>query len=121
MGESSSIICRGRENLTWVEAGSMPPNFYVPWSSKSLFTVHRLVVTVIQRAWIQCRLSVCTDAANAIMALSNPLSSDLKPENILLDFTGHIALCDFGTHGSYVAACATDIFWRVMQAEHVRV
>jgi serine/threonine protein kinase len=22
--------------------------------------------------------------------------SDLKPENILLDFTGHIALCDFG-------------------------
>jgi serum/glucocorticoid-regulated kinase 2 len=21
---------------------------------------------------------------------------DLKPENILLDFTGHIALCDFG-------------------------
>ena len=23
-------------------------------------------------------------------------SSDLKPENILLDYTGHIALCDFG-------------------------
>jgi hypothetical protein len=22
--------------------------------------------------------------------------SDLKPENILLDYTGHIALCDFG-------------------------
>ena len=21
---------------------------------------------------------------------------DLKPENILLDYTGHIALCDFG-------------------------
>jgi serum/glucocorticoid-regulated kinase 2 len=24
------------------------------------------------------------------------LHSDLKPENILLDYTGHIALCDFG-------------------------
>lgn len=24
------------------------------------------------------------------------VSSDLKPENILLDYTGHIALCDFG-------------------------
>jgi len=24
------------------------------------------------------------------------LVSDLKPENILLDYTGHIALCDFG-------------------------
>ena len=23
-------------------------------------------------------------------------ASDLKPENILLDYTGHIALCDFG-------------------------
>jgi serine/threonine protein kinase len=23
-------------------------------------------------------------------------SRDLKPENILLDYTGHIALCDFG-------------------------
>lgn len=27
---------------------------------------------------------------------SPPLTSDLKPENILLDYTGHIALCDFG-------------------------
>ncbi|KAF8754575.1 Protein kinase C terminal domain [Rhizoctonia solani] len=25
-----------------------------------------------------------------------PSNSDLKPENILLDYTGHIALCDFG-------------------------
>jgi len=25
-----------------------------------------------------------------------PPPSDLKPENILLDYTGHIALCDFG-------------------------
>ncbi|KAG6837186.1 AGC protein kinase Gad8 [Arthromyces matolae] len=26
----------------------------------------------------------------------NPACRDLKPENILLDYTGHIALCDFG-------------------------
>lgn len=24
------------------------------------------------------------------------INRDLKPENILLDYTGHIALCDFG-------------------------
>lgn len=28
--------------------------------------------------------------------LFTSISSDLKPENILLDYTGHIALCDFG-------------------------
>ena len=26
----------------------------------------------------------------------NVIYRDLKPENILLDYTGHIALCDFG-------------------------
>ncbi len=26
----------------------------------------------------------------------NNVCRDLKPENILLDYTGHIALCDFG-------------------------
>jgi tRNA A-37 threonylcarbamoyl transferase component Bud32 len=30
------------------------------------------------------------------MGLSADFNSDLKPENILLDYTGHIALCDFG-------------------------
>jgi serum/glucocorticoid-regulated kinase 2 len=29
-----------------------------------------------------------------VMARAN--DRDLKPENILLDYTGHIALCDFG-------------------------
>ena len=29
-------------------------------------------------------------------ALRSSNRSDLKPENILLDYTGHIALCDFG-------------------------
>lgn len=31
-----------------------------------------------------------------VWVYSHTLSSDLKPENILLDYTGHIALCDFG-------------------------
>ena len=29
--------------------------------------------------------------------LTDSYQSDLKPENILLDYTGHIALCDFGS------------------------
>jgi serum/glucocorticoid-regulated kinase 2 len=28
---------------------------------------------------------------------------DLKPENILLDYTGHIALCDFGKHEYFLS------------------
>jgi serine/threonine protein kinase len=33
---------------------------------------------------------------------------DLKPENILLDYTGHIALCDFGISG--VLCCSYPTF-----------
>lgn len=40
-------------------------------------------------------------AAELLVALEhlhgfNVVYRDLKPENILLDYTGHIALCDFG-------------------------
>lgn len=40
-------------------------------------------------------------AAELLLALEhlhafNVVYRDLKPENILLDYTGHIALCDFG-------------------------
>ena len=42
-------------------------------------------------------LFICTNQPRStilpIFVLGN---SDLKPENILLDYTGHIALCDFG-------------------------
>lgn len=41
--------------------------------------VYRCVISILQ-VWHRI------DLAN----------SDLKPENILLDYTGHIALCDFG-------------------------
>jgi serum/glucocorticoid-regulated kinase 2 len=33
---------------------------------------------------------------NTLFLCLTVLPRDLKPENILLDFTGHIALCDFG-------------------------
>jgi hypothetical protein len=47
------------------------------------------------------------------------MDSDLKPENILLDYTGHIALCDFGlcklnmsnedtTNSTSPLCCSTD-------------
>jgi serine/threonine protein kinase len=35
-----------------------------------------------------------TGKCTALITLT--LNRDLKPENIMLDFTGHIALCDFG-------------------------
>lgn len=35
--------------------------------------------------------------------------SDLKPENILLDYTGHIALCDFGTQPVFYDLITSDI------------
>lgn len=40
--------------------------------------------------WLRCYIpvSIPGNRANVVR--------DLKPENIMLDFTGHIALCDFG-------------------------
>ncbi len=32
----------------------------------------------------------------SVYQLLTVIFRDLKPENILLDYTGHIALCDFG-------------------------
>ena len=48
---------------------------------------------------ISTTLTLCTGRWQACSrkSLTNPCPSrDLKPENILLDYTGHIALCDFG-------------------------
>lgn len=47
-------------------------------------------------AWFQCRISVRHCGATSGQLLTCCFISDLKPENILLDYTGHIALCDFG-------------------------
>jgi len=47
------------------------------------------------------------------------LISDLKPENILLDYTGHIALCDFGAP-SYDSSRRSDSRpHRSLQVEYV--
>jgi serine/threonine protein kinase len=47
-------------------------------------------------AWVQCGLSVGLALDIISRMMLNWPRSDLKPENILLDYTGHIALCDFG-------------------------
>jgi serine/threonine protein kinase len=45
---------------------------------------------------------------------------DLKPENILLDYTGHIALCDFGWFSGVVRQHLAQVgFFRPLQAKHV--
>jgi len=36
------------------------------------------------------------DHRHAFIGRRRSRHSDLKPENILLDYSGHIALCDFG-------------------------
>ena len=58
---------------------------------------------------------------NVLLSWNN-FYRDLKPENILLDYTGHIALCDFG-----LWPCSMIYFtwlkkflFRFVQAEHVR-
>lgn len=46
--------------------------------------------------------------------------SDLKPENILLDYTGHIALCDFGRSQGYLVWREADkMTIRPLQTQHV--
>jgi len=59
---------------------SIALNFYLPWNTYMSLTSY-----IGQPfRYLTCFSSLC-----------NTLS-DLKPENILLDYTGHIALCDFG-------------------------
>lgn len=49
----------------------------------------------------------------------NVVYRDLKPENILLDYTGHIALCDFGTSASCPSRSPSYIYTRPLQTKHV--
>ena len=47
-------------------------------------------------AWVQRGIPVCFTRIVLVLDSLTCSHSDLKPENILLDYTGHIALCDFG-------------------------
>lgn len=43
-----------------------------------------------------CAPTRVPDHTHALIIHTDHICRDLKPENILLDYTGHIALCDFG-------------------------
>ena len=57
-------------------------NFFAPWNA-----------CILLESFIG---TVCTHHAFLTTLLFPLTPRDLKPENILLDYTGHIALCDFG-------------------------
>lgn len=58
--------------------GSTVPSFYWHWNTFTISTS-------------------CTGKRKFYLRNeADTLHRDLKPENILLDYTGHIALCDFG-------------------------
>ncbi len=59
----------------------MPRSFSVLWS---IFMASTLYTGMFAPFGIMIRMFT-------------PLHRDLKPENILLDYSGHIALCDFGS------------------------
>jgi serum/glucocorticoid-regulated kinase 2 len=54
------------------------------------------------------------------LILNSHASSDLKPENILLDFTGHIALCDFGEYVIRLCCHVLTAMVRPLQAKYER-
>jgi hypothetical protein len=80
MAVNSSITCNVKGSLIRIAVASMRLNSYVRWS---IFTVS----TSSTGNW-------GFDLPIRVLELIH--ASDLKPENILLDYTGHIALCDFG-------------------------
>lgn len=98
MAENCFITYNGRANSINREAVSMPPSSCVLLNSecglemavlmllKFVSSVHGF--NVVYRSVVKplCFKLFQTDT----------FLSDLKPENILLDYTGHIALCDFG-------------------------
>lgn len=81
MGENSSTTCNERENSTKIGAAFTLLNSF---ARLSIFTASTLFIGDI------------IHLHHSQTLYANQVPSDLKPENILLDYTGHIALCDFG-------------------------
>lgn len=83
MEVNCSITCNVKGSSIRIEAGSMPLNFFAHWNicMASMSSIGGIIPFLVP-----------------IFRLTE-LSRDLKPENILLDYTGHIALCDFGKFG----------------------
>lgn len=82
MAENCFIIYREKANLTRIAVGFTRLNFFVHWSicmASTLF-IGSFTLYLYMTSW-------CAHDGR---------DRDLKPENILLDYTGHIALCDFG-------------------------
>lgn len=97
MEESCFIICNESIDLTRSELGKsfyynyirgfrpFCPSFYSAELLLALEHLHELDV-------VYRYVTIWYTVSNTWI----PIGSDLKPENILLDYTGHIALCDFG-------------------------
>ena len=71
-------ICKKRADSVWNDPDSMRPNFYARLNACMVWMSFIGMQSILPHL---CSLFPCRD---------------LKPENIMLDFTGHIALCDFG-------------------------
>lgn len=82
MAVNCSTISNERASLTNTEVDSTLPSYFVPSSICTASTLYtgRFLLAI---SYFHLTLTITTP-------------SDLKPENILLDYTGHIALCDFG-------------------------
>lgn len=65
------------------EVVSMLQNYYPRWNSKLSIRTSNFWIPIVP-------IVISVHSFHVVYR-------DLKPENILLDFTGHIALCDFGT------------------------
>ena len=110
----------------------MEGNFFTTCNEKENLTRLAVVSTLLScyALWIICTGSTLFTGAHEKNFNAGSFwhvflwDSDLKPENILLDYTGHIALCDFGEQAYYVWITGTAnltlfLFLRPVQAQHV--
>ena len=90
MAENCSIIYNRRGSSTKTEVVTTPQSFSVLWN------ISMDSMSCIGMCHIPISVSIGREVYENGLAHMVCTHSDLKPENILLDYTGHIALCDFG-------------------------